>query len=90
MKTIDILRRTVLCACTLGLPPAHAEDAAQPTPVSPAVAPFDSYQAWRDTPVADWRETNARVEAAGGWRAYLRESQPADADDAAQHHHHHH
>lgn len=41
-------------------------------------APFKQYQGWRDEPLQDWRKANERVGAIGGWRTYLRESQPAD------------
>lgn len=75
------------CAWMAAAASVHAADV--PPPVHPA--PFDTYQAWRDEPVADWRGSNARVEAAGGWRAYLRESQSdqPDADEHAHHDHHH-
>lgn len=67
-----------VCAWLVLSPVAHAaesETAAAPVPAALA-APFDRYQAFRDEPVRDWRETNARVREAGGWRAYLKESQP--------------
>jgi hypothetical protein len=55
---------------------AHATDSRTVPASAPAarVAPFDQYQSFRDEPVGDWRETNARVREAGGWRAYLKES----------------
>ena len=76
------------CACLLGVPMAYA--AGQDTS-----APFERYQGWRDEPLQDWRAANQRVGEIGGWRTYLRESQPADdaagrdaQDDHAHHHHH--
>lgn len=57
-----------VCAGWLATPAAFA---AEP----PLAAPFDHYQHWRDEPLLDWREVNARVGQIGGWRTYLRESQ---------------
>lgn len=66
-----------------------AESKTVPAPLPAALAaPFDQYQTFRDEPVRDWRETNARVREAGGWRAYLKESQP-DAGGTAQDPHAH-
>lgn len=48
-----------------------AETSAEP----PLAAPFDHYQRWRDEPLLNWSEVNARVGQIGGWRTYLRESQ---------------
>jgi len=48
--------------------PAAAEQA--------EAAPFKHYQGWRDEPLQDWRAVNDRVGEVGGWRTYLRESQP--------------
>lgn len=85
-----ILRRLAQWACAwmAALASAHAAD----TPPAVTSTPFDTYRAWRDEPVADWRTSNERVEAAGGWRAYLRESQPdqPDTGEHAHHGHHHH
>ena len=90
MNTNPTPRRLAHVACTLALVAglAHAE-APMPAPVE-AVAPFDRFQPWRDTPVADWRETNERVHAVGGWRTYLREAQQDDAGSGDPHAHHHH
>ena len=48
-------------------------------------APFKHYQGWRDEPVHDWRAANDRVGEIGGWRTYLRESQPAGAAGGHDH-----
>lgn len=78
---------TLACAAMLWAPaPRAAENA---TAVTPVVAPFNTYRAWRDEPLADWRAANRRVDEIGGWRTYLRESQPA-GDDAGQDAHSHH
>ncbi|MBU1264999.1 MAG: hypothetical protein ACYC1G_05330 [Thiobacillus sp.] len=62
------------CAWLLVLPAAHAAEAeAEPA----AVTPFKQYQGWRDEPLQDWRQANEWVGEIGGWRTYLRESQPA-------------
>lgn len=68
------------------------------------VAPFKDYRGWRDAPVQDWRAVNDRVGEVGGWRTYLRESQPGGGGghdhgapqpkpqvpgDAGHHGHHH-
>lgn len=91
MNTSSIPRRRAhwACACALAAGLAHATPPESGAAVA-APPPFDTYQAWRDQPVADWHEANERVRAVGGWRTYLRESQDeAAGDDApAQHHHH--
>lgn len=50
---------------------------AAPAPELMAPVFFQNYQAWRDEPLLDWRAVNDRVSEVGGWRTYLRESQPA-------------
>lgn len=65
-----LFRRQALCAGLMlaGVAaPAWAETA----------VPFKHYQGWRDEPVQEWRTVNDRVGEVGGWRTYLRESQPA-------------
>ncbi len=76
------------CAWLLGLPTAHAAEAeAEPA----ALTPFKQYQGWRDEPLQDWRQANQRVGEIGGWRTYLRESQPGDdGADPGQHGQHGH
>ena len=68
-------RHTVPLACAwlLGVPTAHAAEAAPPE--AAAAAPFKQYQGWRDEPLQDWRQANERVGEIGGWRTYLREAQ---------------
>ena len=79
------------CAWLLGLPTAHAAEAeAEPA----ALTPFKQYQGWRDEPLQDWRQANEQVGEIGGWRTYLRESQPAAGgagqDPQGPHGHHGH
>jgi len=75
-----------LCASAVWAPAAHA---AEPQAAEPAAsAPFKRYQGWRDEPLQDWRQANERVGEIGGWRTYLRESQPA-GDAAGQGRHGH-
>ena len=61
-----------------------AESGAAPTAAHPphplidaAPSALASYQAYVDTPVLPWRESNDRVHAVGGWRAYARQVQAA-------------
>ncbi|MDP3245964.1 MAG: hypothetical protein Q8M93_03260 [Polaromonas sp.] len=84
-------RLATLLACTsmMWMPGAHAVEADPPK--AAAAAPFEHYQGWRDDPLQDWRQANERVGEIGGWRTYLRESQPAgnDADQGHDGHHGH-
>lgn len=66
-------------AWMLAGPAARAAEAPPPEPAPEPAAPFDRYQGWRDTPLTDWRAANDRVGEVGGWRTYLRESQPEAA-----------
>jgi len=81
--------RVAACAWALWTPAAHAAElqAAEQA----AIDPFKQYQGWRDEPLQDWRAVNERVREVGGWRTYLRESQPAagGADQDPQGHHGH-
>lgn len=43
---------------------------------------FDAYQPYHPQAVAPWRQTNERVRAAGGWRAYAREAAEPDSSEA--------
>lgn len=66
----------LVCVWLLGPPTAHAAEVeAEAEPA--ALTPFKQYQGWRDEPLQDWRQANERVGEIGGWRTYLRESQPA-------------
>lgn len=63
---------------------ARPAQAADPEPPRQAVStPFEHYRGWRDEPLQDWRAANERVGEIGGWRTYLRESQP-ESDDSHQ------
>lgn len=61
-------------ACALLAAPAQA--AGTPPPQLAPASPFEHYQRWREAPLQDWREVNARVGEIGGWRTYARESMP--------------
>lgn len=88
-----LLCHAALCACAwvLAGPAAHAAESPPPEPGQAPPAPFERYQGWREASPGDWRETNDRVGAVGGWRTYLRESHPEAESDAghapAAHHH---
>ena len=49
---------------------------------------FDGYRRYTDAKLQPWKQTNAAVEAAGGWRAYAKEAaepaspQPQDSSMA--------
>lgn len=87
MNTIPTPRRLAHWACALALAAGYAQaETPEPAALAP---PFDTYQRWRDAPVADWRAANERVHAAGGWRVYLRETQGDTAGDDPHAHHHH-
>lgn len=68
--------------------PAHAAD--PPSAEQVLAAPFNLYQGWRDEPPQDWREANRRVGEIGGWRTYLRESQPGSEGADGEHAQHGH
>ncbi len=77
------LAAPTLIACSLCAPLVHATE--PPASGQAMPAPFNHYQGWRDEPLQDWRQANERVGEVGGWRTYLRESQPAgDAAEAAR------
>ena len=44
---------------------------------------FARYLSHRDEKVGSWRDVNATVDRIGGWRAYAKEAQQADAPSAA-------
>lgn len=87
------LAAPALVACSLWTPMAHATE--PPASAQAMPAPFNHYQGWRDEPLQNWRQANERVGEVGGWRTYLRESQPAgDGAEAGRpngdgHHGHH-
>jgi len=77
------LAATGLFAWSLWVPATHAAE--PPVRAQAMPAPFNHYQGWRDEPLQDWRQANERVGEVGGWRTYLRESQPAgDGADPAR------
>ncbi len=64
---------------------AHPADAKAPVPAALYRSPFTGYQAYPDTPVAPWRDSNELVRQRGGWRAYAREAaEPAAAASSAE------
>lgn len=75
-----------VCASVVFAPAAYAGESRTSDPL--VVTPFKHYQGWRDEPLQDWRQANQRVDAVGGWRTYLRESQPADAGAGQDSHNH--
>ena len=81
-----------LCAWAAWVPVASAAE--PPAAEQAAIDPFKQYQGWRDEPLQDWRAVNERVGEVGGWRTYLRESQPAAGgagqDPQGPHGHHGH
>ncbi len=60
-----------------GNQPSTAPMTVQPlNPLTASVpSALASYQAYADTPVLPWRESNDRVHAVGGWKAYARQVQ---------------
>lgn len=65
--------------------PAYAQTqaASNTAPIAlPEPATFADYRAYADAPIAPWRETNDRVREVGGWRAYARQVQAANAQAA--------
>lgn len=76
------------CAWLAWMPMAHAAESQMSSQA--ASVPFNLYQGWRDDPLQDWREANARVGEIGGWRTYLREAQPGGSPDDSGHAHHGH
>ena len=55
-------------------------DAKAAVPAALYLSPLRNYQAYAQTPLAPWRESNERVLQRGGWRNYAREAQaPASA-----------
>lgn len=68
-----------------GMPEAEKRQASAPT--TQAVAPSSGTNQYRrftfDEPLADWRAVNDTVRTIGGWRAYLKEVQEAEAQQKA-------
>lgn len=68
-----------------GLPASTQEPVTFDLPHDPLTR--DAYARWQETPVADWRAANERVQAVGGWRAYLEEAHGSAGDPHADHAH---
>lgn len=74
---------TAFLLWSLGAATQHALAASSPPvdPDQPAArrlthqSAFDGYKRLNDQPVSPWRDSNAGVAAAGGWRAYAKEAQ---------------
>ena len=66
---------------------AQGTNAARPDPLDPQAAvprlthesAFKQYRGQRDEKLRAWKEANDEVGRIGGWRAYAREAQQADA-----------
>jgi hypothetical protein len=54
-------------------------DAAAEVPRQPYQSSLSRYQRYAEQPVTSWRQANDTVNRIGGWRAYAREGQQADA-----------
>jgi len=59
--------------------PADPLDAKAPVPAAAYRSPFVTYRRVADNPVGSWREANETTLRAGGWRAYAREAEAANA-----------
>jgi hypothetical protein len=59
--------------------PADPLDAKAPVPAAAYRSPLANYRRWADNPVGSWREANETTLRAGGWRAYAREAEAANA-----------
>jgi len=86
MLNVFFRHAALACAWLLWAPAAQAVEGEPPE--AAAAAPLKQYQGWRDDPLQDWRQANARVGEVGGWRTYLRESQPGGGADQGRHGHH--
>ena len=88
------LAAPLACAWILTAPAAQAVETVSMPMEATASMPFNHYQNWRDEPLQDWREVNARVGKIGGWLTYLREAQQdssgTDPSGQGQHDHHGH
>jgi hypothetical protein len=70
MKSLLLLALAVFAAsAAFAQTPAAGRDPIDPQARAPAVeyrSAFESYQPYRDSPVANWRESNEEVRAIGG------------------------
>ena len=85
---LNVFFRHAALACAWLLWAAAAQPFEAEPPEVAATAPLKQYQGWRDDPLQDWRQANARVAEVGGWRTYLRESQPGGGASQGRHGHH--
>ncbi len=58
---------------------ADPADPKAPVPAASYPSPLRAYRAFAEAPVGPWRESNERVRQRGGWRAYAREVDEAEA-----------
>lgn len=83
-----------LCLATFAAASVHAQaphnhtetmapKAAQSVPTLTYESVFARYLSYRDEKIGSWRDANATVDRIGGWRAYAKEAQQADAPHAA-------
>ena len=67
-------------------PPALKTTAApitqQPSKALPYRSVFDGYQTFTDAKPLAWKDANATVETAGGWRSYAKEAPESAATEA--------
>jgi hypothetical protein len=77
------INHSLACLALIGLAapvPALAQTAHSAGSIQlPVPDTFADYRAFAETPVASWRDTNDRVREVGGWRAYARQVQAANA-----------
>ncbi len=66
------------------LPGLSGAQAPAPAPASGWSSAFEGYQPFAEAPLTPWRESNDTVGRIGGWRAYAREAQDADAAGSAR------
>lgn len=66
------------------LPGFSGAQAPAPAAASGWLSAFEGYQPFAEAPLTPWRESNDTVGRIGGWRAYAREAQGADASVPAR------
>lgn len=70
---MKFIATTVLCTAAMVSLAAPAQ-----TIDLPYESVFKDYQAHKEVKLLDWKTSNEAVRAAGGWRAYQKESQAPD------------